>query len=192
MNSSAKSSPPKITTKTKPNSAGNILTPQLTSNMGKQIVQNMESVIKSLKKRKKHKKHKQKMAIKAMEEETVDSEDESLAKIKENWISTRPKKGTTIDISKNNMDSPSTENNSTKKNAFQMLMLNGKAKDDTPTQDESHKKASPGVGKRTTSGLKTQNSAKRKKMKNTPGEIDGSPGGTLIRTHLLIDDNNSP
>lgn len=164
MNSSAKTPPGK---KVEIKTTENILTPQLGSNMGKQIMENMESVMKTLKKRKKHQKHKQKNATK-VQSGNPGSEDESLAKLKENWIRVRPKDTNT------DGHSSGAAQNSDKKNAFQMLMLNGgKGKDESSSAPEDNpKKPSPDVGKRKlSSGVKTQSSIKRRKLKSAIGDV---------------------
>lgn len=154
-------SPPAKPKQTDP---GKVLKPQL----GKQIMQNMQCVVNSLKRKSKLKKHRQKRVQAALQDtqsngsgtetktdtETVlcdddddeEEETESLASLKKTWLSARdPKESKTKSSSASDLDK--------KKNAFQMLMLNGKSQSITsptlPSNDENiAKKPSPDVGKR--------------------------------------------
>lgn len=161
-----------------------VLKPQLDSNMGKQIMQNMESVMKTLKRRSKHKKHQKKRASKMQDKaedsepgdgdhvRTVevpaesDEEEESLASLKKTWLSARR--------SKPGKSDPVAVPDPDKKNAFQMLMLNGRVSQGdgntmSPNDENQSKKVSPDVGKRRlSSGQKEQ--VKRRKVRVSDGQ----------------------
>lgn len=156
-----------------------VLKPQLDSNMG--IMQNMESVMKSLKRRSKHKKHRQKRATKALGdkepdqgdgenvrsptiqlEESSEEDGEPLATLKSTWLSTTRREAP----KKSDPD---------KKNAFQMLMLNGKASVDsasTSPSGENHgqaHKVCPDGGKRKLSSGQAEHVKRRKVRSSTEG-----------------------
>lgn len=170
-----------------------VLKPQLDSNMGKQIMQNMESVMKSLKRRSKHKKHQKKRASK-MQDKAEDSEpgdgdhvrlvdataesdeeEESLASLKKTWLSARrTKPGKSDPVALPDPD---------KKNAFQMLMLNGRVSQDgntmSPNDENQSKKVSPDVGKRKlSSGQKEQ--VKRRKVRVSDGQPPVATGKYIL------------
>lgn len=198
-------------------SQSKVLKPQQDSNMGKQIMQNMESVIKSLKRRSKHKKHRQKQATVKLQNghpedgengsirvdtstpADSESEEESLANLKKTWLSARPKRDSTENSSKT---TPKTDPDN-KKNAFQLLMLNGKSNNaqvspttapSAPTPDENQKmKVSPEVGKRKL-GSGHKDSAKRRKVKATnegqpPAQV---PAGKPCLLSIHIPNSISP
>lgn len=169
-----------------------VLKPQLDSNMGKQIMQNMESVMKSLKRRSKHRKHRQKRATQGLQPAEAEmrtenvsgaqagddgwSEEESLASLKQTWLSTRPKR--------KSADHATLTDHPDRRNAFQMLMLSGKASHNSPSNDENNGQAvSPDVGKRRlSSGKKEQ--VKRRKVKSAASS-EGQPPPASGKCHQM-------
>lgn len=170
-----------------------ILKPQLDSNMGKQIMLNMESVMKSLKRRNKYKKHRQKKASKNSQQvedpkEVVNNgvvtteincvsseeEDESLASLKKTWLSARPKRKSDPKTKTPTALDPD------KKDAFQMMMLNGSkgslVSPNAPTNDENQvKDKSPEIGKRKLSSVHKEQ-AKRRKIKAVDTQVPVEQG----------------
>lgn len=178
--------------------------------MSKQIMQNMESVIKSLKRRHKHKKHRQKRATKAAVQESSstkaqpaaavdddggeesDEEEESLASLKETWLSARKSTARRSDGEAHNKSLVDPD----KRNAFQMLMgLNGTKTNQEPslsssisTNDENQgRKVSPEVGKRKMSSGQKE-SGKRRKVKTGVVAAAQPPAttGRIMATTLLL------
>lgn len=154
------------------NGIAKVLKPQQDSNMGRQIMENMESVMKSLKRKKKHKKHKQKRSNQTMENPTEEEEgeSESLAGVKSNWLTARKSKEpeTPKQIEEPHLNP--------KKNAFKMLMLNG-GKGDMASNDENHtRKISPdaNVGKRKLSATRKE-TTKGRKLKAAANEDPEDP-----------------
>lgn len=188
-----------------------MLKPQLDGNMSKQIMQNMESVIKSLKRRHKHKKHRQKRATKAAVqespsikaqpaaavdddggEESDEEEEESLASLKETWLSARKSTARRSDGEAHNKSLVDPD----KRNAFQMLMgLNGtKSNQETSlsssisANDENQgRKVSPEVGKRKLSSGQKE-SGKRRKVKTGVVAAAQPPAttGRIMASTLLL------
>lgn len=151
-----------------------VLKPQQASNMGRQIMQNMESVMKSLKKKKKkHKKHRQKKANQTLDTPTKEQGDaqgvaDSLANGKSTWLTARTSKPPQPDKHTEESDN---DPDKKKKNAFKMLMLNG-GKGDMASNDENQtRKVSPDakIGKRKLPATQKE-SAKRRKLKTAANE----------------------
>lgn len=171
-----------------------VLKLQQDSNMGRQIMQNMESVMKTLKRRNKHKKHRQKKACQAISQQQVDIDSDSkngfenggvvgekaekpLADIKETWLSARPNRRST--------EQPKTPStcDPDKKNAFQMMMLNeSKSKLESPnatSNDENQEKNRSG-------GKRQKEQVKKRKAKEMPCALSGR----IFKSIPLITNDN--